>query len=277
MNPRCLSSPSHSNPTSGCISRESHPEVHCDTQGRIISKRKRKTEELGSSPTPTPTQGSRKQFLLPQEETELSKSRPWSSSGQVQVQRGAREPGYQTLSPVSTPTLCHMGLWVWHQGGLGSVCTIWFDLLCLCFMGCGRTCPGSHSRTWDLWAKPGTKPTGSATNPPEHRHPQACEPETGAWCWKPWSRGHVSHSVTAAGSGQWADAGKEQGLGSALERRARVVVSEERAVLGDEPYRGLQSYLLDPRSLQIKTTPTEHSEMGNWEGGTRYEAGDCFH
>lgn len=69
-------------------------------------------------------------------------------------------------------------------------------------MGCGRTCPGSRSRTWDLWAKPGTKPAGSTTNPPEHRHPQACEPETGAWCWKPWSRGHVSHSVTAAGSGQ---------------------------------------------------------------------------
>lgn len=111
-----LSSPSHSNPASGCISRESHPEVHCDTQGRIISKRNRKTEELGSSPTATPTQGSRKQLLLPQEETELSKPRPWSSSGQVQVQRGAREPGYRTLSPVPTPTLCHVGLWCMTPG-----------------------------------------------------------------------------------------------------------------------------------------------------------------
>lgn len=54
------------------------------------------------------------------------------------------------------------------------------------------------------------------------------------------------------------------------------MVLEERAALEGEPYEDLQSYLLGSRSLQIKTTPTEHSEMGNWEEGTRHEAGDFF-
>lgn len=88
---------------------------------------------------------------------------------------------------------------------------------------------------------------------------------------EPWACVTQRHS-----RGQRADAGNEQGLGSAFDGRARIVVSDERAALGGEPYEDLQSYLLGSRSLQIKTTPTEHSEMGNWEEGTRHEVGDCF-
>ena len=220
-----LSSPSHSNPTSGCISRESHPEVHCGTQGRIISKRKRKPEERGSSPTPTPTQGSRKQFLLPQEETELSKSRPWSSSGQVQVQRSSREPGYRTLSPVPTPTLCHMGL---------------------CCLAPGRSWKCLHSLVWppvplfhglreNMPWQPlqNVGPVGQTWNQARriHNKPSGAQTPTGLWArnqylvleaMEPWACVTQRHS-----SGQWADAGKEQGLGSALEGRARAVVSGE--------------------------------------------------
>lgn len=244
-------------------------------RGELLAKEKENRKSWEVAPPPPPPRDPGSSFCFPRKRLNSRNQ----GRGPARARYRFREvPGSLDTGLCPRCPLPPSATWVcavWHQGGLGSVCTVWFDLLCLCFMGCGRTCPGSRSRTWDLWAKPGTKPAGSTTNPPEHRHPQACEPETSTWCWKPWSRGHVSLSVTAVGSGQMQ--ARSKASAQLLKEEQGLWCRGKRAALGGEPYRGLQSYLLDPRGLQIKTTPTEHSEMGNWDEGTRHEAGDCFH